>query len=101
VWVAGSTREGEEALILDALAARPPPADVLTVIVPRHPQRFAAVAQLLRERRIAFVSRSEDRPVPANVGVVLGDSMGEMFSYYTQPTWCLSAAACCRWAVRI
>jgi 3-deoxy-D-manno-octulosonic-acid transferase len=81
VWVAGSTREGEEALILDALAAHPPSADVLTVIVPRHPQRFAAVAQLLRERGISFVSRSEERPVPANVGVVLGDSMGEMFSY--------------------
>ena len=82
VWVAGSTREGEEALILDALAVRPLAADMLTVIVPRHPQRFAAVAQLLRERRIAFVCRSENGVVPAGVGVVLGDSMGEMLSYY-------------------
>jgi len=82
VWVAGSTRDGEEALILDALARRPLPGQPLLVIVPRHPQRFAAVAELLRSRAIAFVRRSSGAPVPADVGVVVGDSMGEMLSYY-------------------
>ncbi len=82
VWVAGSTRDGEEALILDALAEHPLPLGALTVIVPRHPQRFAAVADLLRERRIPFICRSDDVPVPADVGIVLGDSMGELPGYY-------------------
>ena len=82
VWVAGSTRDGEETLILDALAAHPLPAGALTVIVPRHPQRFAAVAELLRQRGLPFVRRSANRPVPADVDVVLGDSMGEMLGYY-------------------
>ena len=50
--------------------------------MPRHPQRFDAVADLLRERGIAFVRRSAGTPVPADVGVVLGDSMGEMMAYY-------------------
>ena len=82
VWVAGSTRDGEEALILDALAQGKLPAGALTVIVPRHPQRFDAVAELLRGRGVPFVRRSGNAPVPADIGVVLGDSMGEMLGYY-------------------
>ena len=82
VWVAASTREGEEALLLDALARAPLPHDALLVIVPRHPQRFAAVATLLRTRGVPFVCRSDNAPVPADIGVVLGDSMGEMLAYY-------------------
>ena len=61
--------------------ARLPPR-TLTVIVPRHPQRFDAVAALLRQRGIPFVRRSDNAPVPADVDVVLGDSMGEMAGYY-------------------
>ena len=82
VWVAGSTRDGEEALILDALAARGLPPGALTVIVPRHPQRFAAVAELLRSRGIPFVARSSNAPVPADIAIVLGDSLGEMPGYF-------------------
>jgi len=82
VWVAGSTREGEEALIVDALHRRSLPPGTLTVIVPRHPQRFAAVAELLRQRGIPFVRRSDPGLVAPDIGVVLGDSMGEMLGYY-------------------
>ncbi len=81
VLLAASTREGEEALILDALA-RSPLSGALTVIVPRHPQRFDEVAALLRSRGLAFVRRSEGRPVPAEHAFALGDSMGEMTAYY-------------------
>jgi 3-deoxy-D-manno-octulosonic-acid transferase len=81
VWLAGSTRDGEEALILEALAARALPPATLTVIVPRHPQRFDEVAGLLRQRGVPFVRRSDNAPVPADTGVVLGDSMGEMAGY--------------------
>jgi 3-deoxy-D-manno-octulosonic-acid transferase len=81
VLLAASTREGEETLILDALARAPLPG-ALTVIVPRHPQRFDEVAALLRGRGLAFVRRSEARPVPADHAFALGDSMGEMTAYY-------------------
>jgi 3-deoxy-D-manno-octulosonic-acid transferase len=81
VFLAASTREGEEALILDALAGLDL-AGLLIVIVPRHPQRFDEVGALLRQRGQAFVRRSEGRPVGADIRVVLGDSMGEMFAYY-------------------
>jgi 3-deoxy-D-manno-octulosonic-acid transferase len=82
IWLAASTRDGEEVLLLDALARRPLPGNPLLVLVPRHPQRFATVAELLRSRGVPFVRRSEGgAPIPADVGVVLGDSMGEMPAY--------------------
>ena len=81
VWLAASTRDGEEPLILDALARAALPDNALTVIVPRHPQRFAAVADLLEARGIPFIRRSDHRDVPADVNVVLGDSIGELLAY--------------------
>ncbi len=81
VFLAASTREGEEALILDALERLALP-DLLTVIVPRHPQRFGEVARLLAGRGIAYVRRSDGRPVEAQTRVFLGDSMGELAAYY-------------------
>jgi 3-deoxy-D-manno-octulosonic-acid transferase len=81
VFLAASTREGEEALLADALdrAALP---RLLTVIVPRHPDRFDDVAAMLRDRGRVFVRRSERHTAPADCAFVLGDSMGEMTAYY-------------------
>jgi 3-deoxy-D-manno-octulosonic-acid transferase len=81
VFLAASTREGEEELLLGALA-RHPVRDVLTIIVPRHPRRFEEVAALLARRGLAFVRRSAGTPVPPDCAFVLGDTMGEMFAYY-------------------
>ncbi len=80
VVLAASTREGEEDLVLDAVSSLPEHA--LIVIVPRHPQRFDAVARLLQARGLRFQRRSDARPVSADTRVVLGDSMGELFAYY-------------------
>jgi 3-deoxy-D-manno-octulosonic-acid transferase len=55
---------------------------LLTVIVPRHPQRFDEVGALLTQHGIRFQRRSENHPIAADTQVVLGDSMGEMFAYY-------------------
>jgi 3-deoxy-D-manno-octulosonic-acid transferase len=82
VFLCASTRDGEEALILDALAADPLPADTLVVIVPRHPQRFDDVAQLLRLRGMTVQRRSEARPIEGGTRVLLGDSMGELLAFY-------------------
>jgi 3-deoxy-D-manno-octulosonic-acid transferase len=80
VFLAASTREGEEELLLDAWASGP--AGALLVIVPRHPQRFDEVAAMLERRGIPYRRRSEDSDVEPSVRAVLGDSMGEMFAYY-------------------
>lgn len=84
VLLAASTRDGEEALLLDALQQVQIPG-LLMVVVPRHPQRFAEVAALLEQRSIPFRRRSElgqGGIVPQETRAVLGDSMGEMFAYY-------------------
>lgn len=81
VWLAASTREGEEVLLLEAWR-RAAVADVLLVLVPRHPQRFDAVAALLQQEGWRFSRRSDGLPT-ADAQVWLGDSMGEMVAYYT------------------
>ncbi|WP_137719926.1 lipid IV(A) 3-deoxy-D-manno-octulosonic acid transferase [Methylobacillus flagellatus] len=83
LFLAASTREGEEALILDAIAEANI-AQLLTVIVPRHPQRFDEVASLLQARGVRYARRSglDDALLPRETQVLLGDSMGEMFTYY-------------------
>ena len=81
VLLAASTREGEEPLVLDAFAALGV-RDALLVLVPRHPQRFDEVERLVAARGLRCVRRSAGAPVPGDVPVVLGDTMGEMFAYY-------------------
>ena len=81
IFLAASTREGEEALLLEGLKALQIPG-LLTVVVPRHPQRFAEVEALLGSMGFNFQRRSEDRAIAPETRVVLGDSMGEMFAYY-------------------
>jgi len=83
ILLAASTRAGEEALLLDALQNLNT-ADFLLVIVPRHPQRFADVANLLEQLHVSFCRRSEvmTTGMPSEIRVVLGDSMNEMFAYY-------------------
>jgi 3-deoxy-D-manno-octulosonic-acid transferase len=82
VLLCASTREGEEALILDAwraLAHKPP--GMLLLLVPRHPQRFDEVARLVGERGLSLARRSA-LPERVDSDVLLGDSMGEMFAYF-------------------
>jgi 3-deoxy-D-manno-octulosonic-acid transferase len=84
VFLAASTRDGEEELILDAIGEANIP-NLLTIIVPRHPQRFDAVAESLKKKTSGFVRRSSltnDAIVNPQISFVLGDSMGEMFTYY-------------------
>lgn len=82
VLLCASTREGEEASILTALATVP--IDALLVIVPRHPQRFGAVAELIQSHGLSLARRSTlgDEALAPSVQVLLGDSMGDLFAYY-------------------
>lgn len=80
VWLAASTREGEEVLVLEAWR-QVKVANALLVVVPRHPQRFDEVAALLSGQGLAVVRRSQGMPEAATE-VWLGDSMGEMAAYF-------------------
>jgi 3-deoxy-D-manno-octulosonic-acid transferase len=81
VFLAASTRDGEELQLVDYIKYFNMP-DLLVVIVPRHPQRFDEVAALIQKRGIKMQRRSESKTIEADTKIVLGDSMGEMFAYY-------------------
>ena len=85
IWLAASTREGEEAVILAAhraLCALLPDQHPLLVLVPRHPQRFNDIAQLIAREGFTLARRNAGLPT-AETDVWLGDSMGEMVAYYS------------------
>jgi len=97
VVCAASTRAGEEAIILDAwkdiLRTNTWPHRPILIMVPRHPDRFSEVADLIDQSGLAFERRSSlsdprssEEMDPSlhweKIDVLLGDSMGEMAAYY-------------------
>jgi 3-deoxy-D-manno-octulosonic-acid transferase len=83
VWVAGSTHEGEDEMLLDVFRQlRKQVRGCLLVLVPRHPERFERVAGLCRQRGYHTVLRSERVPCTPETDVFIGDSMGELALFY-------------------
>src|SRR3546814_2680927 len=88
VWIAASTHEGEDELLLAAhreLLCRH--ADAALLLVPRHPQRFDTVARLVEKHRFSLQRRSVLGALDGDIAmidaqVLLGDSMGELFAYF-------------------
>lgn len=84
VLLAASTRDGEETLLLDAYRKAFSAEErnhLLLVIVPRHPQRFDAVYQLIRAAGFRAGRRQDTQATPDYAEIWLGDSMGEMAAY--------------------
>lgn len=91
VWLAGSTHDGEERLILNThatLIERVP--ELLLIIVPRHPERFNDVYQQCEK---AFITQrrsdlAETEPLSSQTGVLLVDTMGELNRFIAISDWC-------------
>lgn len=82
-WIAGSTHAGEEDQVLTAHAAlRAEVAGALLLLVPRHPERFDSVAELLERRGFRFERRSSGKPLPVETEVLLVDTVGELAALY-------------------
>ncbi len=82
-WLAASTHPGEEEIVAEVharLAARTP--DLLTVLVPRHPDRGPAIAEAFAARGLEVVLRSSGRPITPETAVYLADSIGELGLWY-------------------
>jgi len=83
VWVAGSTHEGEEDVVLEAhRAVRAAIPGALLILVPRHPNRFDDVASALEKNGTRFVRRSSGARCDGDTEVLLGDSLGELVLFY-------------------
>ena len=83
VWLAASTHPGEEEAVLQAhRIVRREFADALLLLVPRHPQRFDAVATLLSSSQLKFARRSAGESIEDHTQVMLFDTMGELLMLY-------------------
>jgi len=84
VWIAASTHEGEEKLVLRSfLELRQKHANLLLVMVPRHPERFARVARLCKHRGLQVALHSEcSAEMPEGADVLIGNTMGELHGLY-------------------
>lgn len=85
IWVAASTHSGEEQTALSLhqqLLSNSALADALLIIVPRHPERFDEVAELIQNTAVKMARRSTDEAIEADTQVYLADSMGELMTWY-------------------
>ena len=83
IWIAASTHDGEEVLVLDAfrqVLERIPGS--LLVLVPRHPERCREVVAQVRRRGFEPVLRSRRPADCTGVHVFIGDTMGELPLFY-------------------
>jgi 3-deoxy-D-manno-octulosonic-acid transferase len=93
LWIAGATGPGEEKILLDVfskLTTQQQFKDLRLVIVPRKPERFDEVAQLLKDAGFDFVRYSDikntDAKCPDKTPVILGDTMGDLRKFYSLST---------------
>ncbi len=84
MWICGSTRDGEEGMLINAYKAlKQSHPDLLLVLVPRHPERFDGVAKVCESSGLKVVKRT-DNPleIDADIDVYLGNTMGELGLLY-------------------
>lgn len=82
-WLAASTHPGEEEIVARShclLSAKVP--NLLTVIVPRHPERGARIAAVLREHGLTVARRSRGEAIGLGTEVYLSDTIGELGLWY-------------------
>ena len=83
VWIAASTHEGEEKIILDAFdKVLQQQSQCLLVTVPRHPGRATGVRELCAKRNLEVLCKSDNRECDENVKVLILDTLGELPMYY-------------------
>ncbi|MBV4414251.1 lipid IV(A) 3-deoxy-D-manno-octulosonic acid transferase [Enterobacteriaceae bacterium YMB-R22] len=83
VWIATSTHEGEESVILAAHKSLLEPfPNLLLILVPRHPERFPDAISLVRTAGLSYITRSSGEVPSGSTQVVVGDTMGELMLLY-------------------
>lgn len=81
-WAAISTHQGEEEIVAQVhqmLKARH--RDLLTILVPRHPDRAAEVATLIEAMGMKVALRSRNDPIEPETDIFIGDTIGDMGLY--------------------
>ncbi|ADT85377.1 lipid IV(A) 3-deoxy-D-manno-octulosonic acid transferase [Vibrio furnissii] len=89
VWIAASTHDGEDAILLDAhqaLLKQFP--NALLILVPRHPERFNAVFDLCIQHGFTTHRRTSSTPIAPGTQIYLGDTMGELLALISAADIC-------------
>lgn len=84
IWIAASTHPGEDEIILAAhksILAKFP--EALLILVPRHPERFDAMATFSEQQGFKVARRSKAESCTPETQVYLADTMGEMMLMYS------------------
>ena len=83
IWIAASTHEHEEEIILEAHKnISKEVGNLLLILVPRHPERFAKITQILKEDNWIYSKKSDDQDIPESCQVLLIDTIGELLFFY-------------------
>ena len=83
IWIAASTHEHEEEIILEAHKNISKKIEnLLLILVPRHPERFAKITQILKEDNWIYSKKSDDQDIPESCEVLLIDTIGELLFFY-------------------
>ncbi len=83
IWIAASTHEGEETILLNVhqqIQRKIP--NVLLILVPRHPERFNQIFQMCEQREFKTSRRSLSQKISIKTDIYLGDTMGELLMLY-------------------
>jgi len=81
VLVAGSTRPGEEKVLLE-LVRKLNYKDLILVIVPRHPERFIEVENFFQAQNLKIIRKSKLEKLKKAPAYILGDTMGDLYEIY-------------------
>jgi 3-deoxy-D-manno-octulosonic-acid transferase len=83
VWIAASTHPGEERVIVEAFKqVRANLTNVLLVSVPRHIERATCLEHFYKKQGLNVIKRSENRLCVSTTDIFIGDTMGELLSFY-------------------
>ncbi len=83
VWIAASTQEGEEEIILkvhQVICKKYP--DAILILAPRHPERVSKVASICDAMKMQYIKRTEQKTFPSDVNVYILDTLGELQLHY-------------------
>ena len=83
IWIAASTHDHEEEIILEAHKKISEKIEnALLILVPRHPERFAKITQILKEDKWKYSKKSDDQDITESCQVLLIDTIGELLFFY-------------------
>lgn len=83
IWIAASTQEGEDELILGAhIEVMKKYPDSILIIVPRHPERAKQIESLCCQMKINYIKKTNKKKITEDCHVYILDSLGELQEYY-------------------